>query len=47
VVDDIRASGRGSLGGMADEMNARGMLTRRGGGWHKSTVMNLLGGWPK
>jgi hypothetical protein len=23
-------------------MNARGILTRRGGRWHKSTVTNLL-----
>ena len=42
VVEDIRASGRTSLGAIADELNARGMLTRRGGRWHKSTVMNLL-----
>ena len=27
---------------IADELNARGMLTRRGGRWHVSTVMNLL-----
>ena len=25
-----------------EELNARGMLTRRGGRWHISTVMNLL-----
>ena len=31
-----------SLRAIADELNARGMLTRRGGRWHKSTVMNLL-----
>ena len=44
-----RAGGRGhSLGGatslraIAGELNARGMLTRRGGRWHVSTVMNLL-----
>jgi len=42
VVEDIRASGRESLGAIADELNARGMLTRRGGRWHKSTVINLL-----
>ena len=27
---------------MAAELNARGMLTRRGGRWHVSTVTNLL-----
>ena len=42
MVDDIRACGHTSLGAIADELNARGMLTRRGGRWHKSTVMNLL-----
>ena len=32
---------------IADELNARGLLTRRGGRWHKSTVINLLDrlGW--
>ena len=34
--------GHTSLGAIADELNARGILTRRGGRWHKSTVMNLL-----
>jgi len=42
VVADIRASGATSLRALAGEMNARGMLTRRGGRWHVSTVMNLL-----
>ena len=42
VVEDIRAGGHTSLGAIADELNARGMLTRRGGRWHMSTVMNLL-----
>jgi len=42
VVADIRASGATSLRAIAAEMNARGMLTRRGGRWHVSTVMNLL-----
>jgi hypothetical protein len=35
-------AGHTSLGEMADELNARGVLPRRGGRWHKSTVMNLL-----
>jgi DNA invertase Pin-like site-specific DNA recombinase len=41
VVDDIRAGGATSLRAMK-ELNARGMLTRRGGRWHVSTVINLL-----
>ena len=42
VIADIRASGHTSLRGMADALNARGMLTRRGGQWHVSNVRNLL-----
>jgi DNA invertase Pin-like site-specific DNA recombinase len=42
VVADIRAGGATSLRAIAAELNARGMLTRRGGRWHVSTVVNLL-----
>ena len=42
VVADIRAGGATSLRAIAEELNARGMLTRRGGRWHVSTVTNLL-----
>jgi DNA invertase Pin-like site-specific DNA recombinase len=42
VVEDIRSSGVTSLREIAAELNGRGMLTRRGGRWHVSTVMNLL-----
>jgi hypothetical protein len=42
VVADIHASGAASLRAIAGELNDRGMLTRRGGRWHVSTVMNLL-----
>jgi DNA invertase Pin-like site-specific DNA recombinase len=42
VVDDIRTGGATSLRAIAAELNGRGMLTRRGGRWHVSTVMNLL-----
>ena len=42
VIDDIRAGGSRSLRGVAAELNRRGILTRRGGKWHKSTVINLL-----
>jgi DNA invertase Pin-like site-specific DNA recombinase len=42
VIDDIRGSGQTSLRAIADELNTRGMLTRRGGRWHVSTVTSLL-----
>ena len=42
VIADIRASGHTSLRAMADALNARGMLTRRGGQWHVSNVRTLL-----
>ena len=44
VVEDIRAGGATSLRAIAAELNDRGMLTRRGGRWHVSTVTNLLDG---
>jgi Resolvase, N terminal domain/Recombinase len=37
-----RSGGATSLRAIAAELNDRGMLTRRGGRWHVSTVMNLL-----
>jgi hypothetical protein len=42
VVADIRAGGALSIRAIAAELNVRGMLTRRGGRWHVSTVINLL-----
>ena len=42
VVDAIRADGHVSLRAIAAELNARGMLTRRGGLWQVSNVSNLL-----
>ncbi|MEO1276035.1 MAG: recombinase family protein [Pseudomonadota bacterium] len=42
VLADIRAAGHTSLRAIAAELNARGMLTRRGGRWHVSTVRNLV-----
>ena len=42
VVEEIRAGGAVSLRAIAAELNDRGMLTRRGGRWHVSTVTNLL-----
>ena len=38
----IARGARAVRGISAHELNARGMLTRRGGRWHVSTVMNLL-----
>lgn len=43
VVDDLRSKGVTSLGGLAEELNHRGILTARGGRWHRSSVRNLLG----
>lgn len=42
VVHALKAEGITSLGAIADALNARGMLTPRGGRWHKSSVRNLL-----
>jgi hypothetical protein len=42
VVEDIRAGGATSLRAMADELNRRGIVTRRGRRWHVSNVGNLL-----
>ncbi len=42
VIADIRASGVTSLGGIAAELNARHIQTRRGGRWFASGVRNLL-----
>ena len=41
-MEDIRAGGAISLRAIAAELNDRGMLTRRSGHWHVSTVLNLL-----
>jgi DNA invertase Pin-like site-specific DNA recombinase len=41
VIQDIRAEGIVSLGGIAAELNARGILTARGGQWHATTVRNM------
>lgn len=42
VIASLKAEGITSLGGIAQELNQRGMLTPRGGSWHKSSVRNLL-----
>jgi DNA invertase Pin-like site-specific DNA recombinase len=43
VIQAIRGVGITSLEGMAAELNARGILTARGGQWYATTVRNLLG----
>jgi DNA invertase Pin-like site-specific DNA recombinase len=42
VVEALRSEGVSSLGGIAAALNQRGMLTPRGGRWHKSSVSNLV-----
>jgi DNA invertase Pin-like site-specific DNA recombinase len=42
VIADIRAAGIGTLDGLANELNRRGILTARRGAWHPSTVKRLL-----
>jgi len=42
VIEDIMRGGIASLGGIAAELNLRGILTARGGYWYATTVRNLL-----
>lgn len=42
VMASIRAKGHASRRAIAAALNARGVLTRRGGTWHVSNVRNLL-----
>jgi DNA invertase Pin-like site-specific DNA recombinase len=42
VIQELRSEGMCSLGQIAAALNDRGMLTPRGGSWHKSSVRNLL-----
>jgi len=42
VVEALRAQGITSLRAVAEALNKRGMLTRRGGRWWVSNVRNLL-----
>jgi DNA invertase Pin-like site-specific DNA recombinase len=42
VVEALECEGISSLGGIANALNERGMLTPRGGSWHKTSVANLL-----
>lgn len=42
VITALAHQGVTSLGAVADALNKRGMLTPRGGHWHKSSVRNLF-----
>jgi DNA invertase Pin-like site-specific DNA recombinase len=42
VIAALRAEGTNTLGALANSLNERGMLTPRGGRWHRSSVRNLL-----
>ena len=42
VLESLKAEGITSLGGIAKALNERGMLTPRGGIWHKTSVSNLM-----
>jgi DNA invertase Pin-like site-specific DNA recombinase len=42
VIASLAREGKFSLGAIAAALNERGMLTPRGGQWHKSSVRNLL-----
>ena len=42
VVEALRSDGVTSLGRIAHQLNERGMLTPRGGRWHKNSVRNLI-----
>jgi DNA invertase Pin-like site-specific DNA recombinase len=42
VIAALEEEGIRSLGGIAKAFNERGMRTRRGGTWHKTSVSNLL-----
>lgn len=42
IVNDLRRQGLQSLGKLSAALNERGLLTPRGGRWHKSSVRMLL-----
>lgn len=43
LICEIKAAGHSSLSAIANELNARGIRTRRAGSWYASTVRNVLG----
>ena len=42
VIKELQIEGSTTLRALAEALNARGMMTRRGGRWHVSHVRNLL-----
>lgn len=46
VIEALRAEGVASLGALAEALNERGIVTPRGGAWHKTSVKNLLSRLP-
>jgi DNA invertase Pin-like site-specific DNA recombinase len=42
IVDDMRSQGINSIRAIAAELNARGILTPRGGSWHPTSAARLL-----
>jgi DNA invertase Pin-like site-specific DNA recombinase len=42
TIEELQGLGKASLGGIAAELNARGILTARNAIWHRSSVSNLL-----
>jgi DNA invertase Pin-like site-specific DNA recombinase len=47
VIQSLKAQGITSLGAIAKALNERGMLTPRGGTWHKTSVSNLMSRMPE
>lgn len=41
IIASIKASGIGTLAGIAEALNARGIKTARGGAWYPTTVRNI------
>jgi len=42
IVDDLHSQGVTSVRAVAAELNARGILTPRGGSWHPTSMARLL-----
>jgi DNA invertase Pin-like site-specific DNA recombinase len=42
IIDELRSEGVGSIRTIAAQLNARGILTPRGGAWHATSVSRLL-----
>jgi DNA invertase Pin-like site-specific DNA recombinase len=42
IVDDMRSQGITSVRAIGAELNARGILTHRGGSWHPTSAAQLL-----